>query len=341
VIALLAAADASAANDILISFKTGAIAEMVTTTLRIARLYFVFALLVGYLVEWAGKSPGAPRDYAGCTWRSFIVLFLLAFYTQVFGSVVNLSNAITQQVTPPTVGERLYTDFKTQLKSTYGRMMDAQDRATQASNPEVAAKALDEADKASVDLIGKVTGGLLMDSLVGLFAAVGLVVHWLIARLAILLMTLFYVLGPLALVFSIPAVSDIGTKWFSEFLSFCAWPIISGLLLRITVALGSHLIFGTGAGVIETLASSLLMTASAIATPVLCSKLVGGSVKSAASHGVDAARNFASSSFDYGKRGLTLAKSLTGKGEAAEGAASVVRGTSSATSSAATNDPGD
>src|SRR5438874_1394510 len=203
---------------------------MVTTTLRIARLYFVFAMLVGYLVEWVGKSPAAPRDYAGCTWRSLIVLFLLAFYTQVFGSLVNLSNAITQQLTPPAVGERLYTDFKRQLKSTYG---------------------------------------------------------------------------------------------------------------RITVALGSHLIFGTGAGVIETLASSLLMTASAIATPVLCSKLVGGSVKSAASHGVDAARNFASSSFDYGKRGLTLAKSLTGKGGAADGAASVVRGSSSATSSAATNDPGD
>ena len=229
-IPLLAATDPSVANDVLISFKTGAIAEMVTTTLRIARLYFVFALLIGYLVEWTGKSPDAPRDYAGCTWRSFIVLFLLAFYTQVFGSLVNLS---------------------------------------------------------------------------------------------------------------IPAVSDVGTKWFSEFLSFCAWPIISGLLLRITVALGSHLIFGTGAGVIETLASSLLMTASAIATPVLCSKLVGGSVKSAASHGVDAARNFASSSFDYGKRGLTLAKSLTGKGGAAEGAASVVRGGSSSTSSAPSNSPGD
>src|SRR5207237_2559442 len=125
--------------------------------------------------------------------------------------------------------------------------------ATPALTPAVAAQALDESNNASVDLIGKVTGGLLMDSLVGLFAAVGLVVHWLVARLAILLMTLFYVLGPLALVFSIPAVSDIGTKWFSEFLSFCAWPVISGLLLRITVALGSHLIFGTGAGVIATL----------------------------------------------------------------------------------------
>src|SRR5207302_15042 len=84
--------------------------------------------------------------------------------------------------------------------------------------------------------------------------------------LALLLIGLFYVLGPLALVFSIPSVSDIGTKWFSEFLSFCIWPIISGLLLRVTIALGSHLIFGTGAGSVETLASSLLMTASAIWT---------------------------------------------------------------------------
>ena len=37
--------------------------------------------------------------------------------------------------TPPTVGERLYTDFKTQLKSTYGRMIDAQDRAARLRPP--------------------------------------------------------------------------------------------------------------------------------------------------------------------------------------------------------------
>jgi len=336
---LLALADGAGANDVLISFKTGAIAEMVTTTLQIARRYFVFAMLAGYVVEWVGKSPDAPRDYAGCTWRSFIVLFLLVFYTQVFGSLINLSNAITQQVTPPTVGERLYTDFKTQLKSTYARIESAQDRAANAPDAEIAARALAEADSASQDLVGKVTGGLLMDSLVGLFAAVGLVVHWLIARLAVLLMTLFYVVGPLALVFSVPNVSDTGTKWFSEFLSFCAWPIISGLLLRITVALGSHLIFGTGPGVIETLASSLLMTASAIATPVLCSKLVGGSVKSAASQGLDTARNLAASTVDYGKRGLALAKGLGASG-AAEGAASGMRGATSSTPSTPTNTPG-
>src|SRR5205823_258213 len=118
-------------------------------------------------------------------------------------------------------------------------------------------------------------------------------------------------LGPLALVFSIPTVSGTGTKWFSEFVAFCAWPIISGLLLRITVALGSHLIFGTAPGVIETLASSLLMTASAIATPVLCSKLVGGSVKNAASHGLESARSLASSGGNLGKLAVQLASKLS------------------------------
>lgn len=318
---LLAAASANT-NDLLASFRTGAIAEMVGTTLHLARLYFVFAALLGYLLEWVGKSPSAPKDYAGCTWRSFIVLFLLAFYTQVFGSVVNLSNALAQQVTPPSVGERLYTDFKTQLKASYRRMNEAQDRAARASNPAAAAQALQEEQSASQSIVRTLTGGILMDSLVALLAAIGLVVHWLVGRLALLLIGLFYVLGPLALVFSIPAVSDIGARWFSEFLSFCAWPIISGLLLRITVALGSHLIFGTGAGTVETLASSLLMTTSAIATPVLCSKLVGGSVKSAASHGLDTARSFASSGLDYGKRGLTSAKSVTKRNDRAGGAQS-------------------
>ena len=304
-------ADAATPDDVLISFKTGPIAEMVGTTLHLARLYFVFAMLIGFVLEWAGKGPGAARDYANCAWRSFLVLFLLVFYTQVFGSVINLSSTVTRQVTPAAVGERLYADFKAQLKSSYARASSAQDRADETSNPEDAQKAQDEADSASLDLIGKLTGGLLMDSLVSLFAAIGLVVHWLVSRLAILLMTLFYVLGPLALVFSVPTVSGTGTKWFSEFVSFCAWPIISGLLLRITVALSSHFIFGTGPGILATLASSLLMTASAVATPVLCTKLVGGSVRSAAAHGLDSARSFAASTVAYGKGGFGLAKKLT------------------------------
>lgn len=142
---------------------------------------------------------------------------------------------------------------------------------------------------------------------VALLAAIGLVVHWLVSRLAILLISLFYVLGPLALVFSIPNVSDTGTKWFSEFLAFCTWPIISGLLLRITVALGSHLIFGTGPGAIATLATALLMTASAIATPTLANRLVGGGVKSAASQGLETARLFTSSGVELARRGISFA----------------------------------
>src|SRR3954464_7250042 len=294
-------------SSLLVSFKTGAIAEMVATTLHLARTYFVFALIVGYLVEWAGKSPTADRDYAGCTWRAFIVLFLLAFYTDVFGSVINLSTAITRQVTPTSVAERLYGDYKTQLKATYARMNDAQARAQLTPNGDAAKKADAEAQQASLNFIGTITGGLLMDSLVSLLAAIGLVVHWLISRLAILLMTLFYVIGPLALVFSIPSVSDAGTKWFSEFLAFCTWPIISGLLLRITVALGSHLIFGTGPGAIATLATALLMTASAIATPTLANRLVGGGVKSAASQGLETARLFTSSGVDLARRGISFA----------------------------------
>jgi hypothetical protein len=316
-------------SNVLVSFKTGAIAEMVALTLHLARTYFVFALIVGYVLEWAGRSPTADRDYAGCTWRAFIVLFLLVFYTDVFGSVINLSNAITQQVTPPSVAERLYDDYKTQLKATYARMNDTQARALLTPSGDAAKTADAEAQAASVDFVNTITGGLLMDSLVSLLAAIGLVVHWLVSRLALLLIALFYVIGPLALVFSIPSFSGTGTRWFSEFVAFCAWPIISGLLLRISVALGSHLIFGTAPGAIETLASSLLTTVSAIATPVLCSKIVGGGAKSAASHGLESARALASSGVDLGKRGLQLAKGSKGgsatDGETGGGASSARR----------------
>ena len=310
----------------LVDLKTGAAATMADSTLGIARKYFVVAMMIGFLLEAFGKSPTATRDYAACTWRAVLVLILLTFYTTIFGSVVNLTSDLAAQVTPPSVLEKLTTDYRGRLKTLYARSPEQQAASTVKN---------EEPTLPSGDLAWKVTGGLVFDSIVMLLATLGLAITWLVTALAALFVTLFYILGPLALVFAVPRISETGTRWFAEFVSFCSWPIISGLLLQITVSLGTHLIYGTGSGPLTTIASALLMTASAIATPILAHRLIGGSVKTAASHGAQSAASFAQKGAAAYKRAFGGARAAAGDPTAAAGAAASV-----AARTAPSNTPG-
>jgi len=311
-----------------VDLKSGAAASMATASLGAARKYFVVAIMIGYLLEAFGKAPTDARDYAACTWRWVVLLFLLTFYTTIFGSVVNLTSDLAAQVTPPSVIEKLVTDQRARLKGLYVRK-EAEEPAAPAVAPG------QERVQTSTDLTWKLTGGLLFDSLVTLIAALGLVINWVVTVFAALLVTLFYILGPLALVCAVPRNSDTGTRWFAEFVTFCSWPIISGLLLQITVSFGSHLVFGTGAGPLATVASALLMTVSAIATPVLASRLVGGSVKSAAAHGAQTAAAIAQKGTALSRRALAAVRAASGDPTAAAGVARAV-----APSASPSNSPG-
>ncbi len=300
-----------------VDLKTGAAATMVATTLSVSRKYFVFAVLIGLLLEAFGKSPTDVRDYAACTWRAIVVLILLAFYPTIFGSVVNLTSDLAAQVTPPSTVEKLGSDYRARLKMVYAPTQQPDASPTKANTPTLPTS----------ELAWRIPGGLLFDSVVMLLATLGLAITWLMTALAGLLITLFYILGPLALVFAVPRISDTGTRWFAEFVTFCAWPILSGLLLQITVSLGSHLVYGTGSGPITTIASALLMTASAIATPVLANRLVGGSIKSAAGHGAQTAASLAQKGWALSKRAFMAARAATGDptAVAATAASAVVR----------------
>ena len=268
-----------------VDLSTGAAATMTAATLSVARKYFVFAALLGFLLEAFGKAPTQVRDYGACTWRAVIVLMLLIFYPTIIGSVVNLAGDLAAQVTPPSTVEQLGAQYRERLKTLFGP-------AAAPATP--APPSGSQAPQTPSSPFWRITGGLFFDSIVMLLATVGLAITWLMTALAGLLITLFYILGPLALVFAVPRISETGTRWFAELLTFCSWPILSGLLLQITVSLGSTLFYGTGSGPLATVAGALLMTASAIATPVLASRLVGGSVKSAAAHGAQTAASIAS-----------------------------------------------
>lgn len=282
---LIAAVGGDALQTLWISFKSGAIDDLLHVTLRIARQYVMLLVLVGYLVEYLSTSPTQAKDFAGCTWRTVIVICLLATYQTVFGTLINLSSQIAHDVLPP--DQHMYM-----TESLRRLMQAATDPASTAAAATAGALAPDSAAPPTTLL--SATGGLFVDGFVKIFGIVALLAHWCIQRLAVLLIALFYVLGPLALVFSIPRVSDTGTRWFSEFVTLCSWPIISALLLRVTVGIGQN-VFATGGATntVNTIALSLLSACTAIATPVLGGKFVGGSIKHAASEGFATARNLA------------------------------------------------
>ena len=291
-----------------VDLTTGATASMAAVTLSIARRYFILAVLLGFLLEAFGPSPTGKRDLGSCTWRAIVVLILLTFYPSIFGSVVNLASDVAAQVTPPSIYEQLGQQYRDSLKTSFARPT---------TTPATTSGSATSAVPAPTDFAWRVTGGLLFDGIVTLLATIGLAVTWLITVLAGMLVTLFYIIGPLALAFAVPRMSDTGTRWFTELITLCSWPIFSGLLLQITVSLGNHLIFGTGAGPLATVSSALLMTACAIATPVLASRLVGGSVKSAAAHGAQTASSFAQKGAALYQRTFATARAAAGDPTAA------------------------
>lgn len=294
-----------------IDWRSGPIAEMVSTTLSVARNWFVFAFLGGLLLEYIGRAPGAGRDLAGYAWRTFIVLFLLVYYRDVFGSTINFAYRLTEDVAPKSVVGQLMKDRVASLAGAVGKFSSSAQPDTTGQSPPDSSGTTQQASTLTLGgLVWKFTGGMAFETGVSLLSAIGMVIHWVMSRLALILIAVFYILGPLALVFSLPSVSDTGTRWFSEFVGFLTWPIISGILLRVSVALSSHLMYGTDSGLLATLATAVITTASALACPLLASRLIAGSVKTAASHGIDTAKNLSRSAMDAGRKGAQLYKGL-------------------------------
>ena len=170
--------------------------------------------------------------------------------------------------------------------------------ATASASPTTAQTATSIASAATSSLLGD----MVFKALIGLVTVIGLIANRIIMWLAGVLIALCYVLGPLALVFSIPRVSSVGTKWFEHFVSICTWPIISGVLVCLVSALGLQ-ISGDATQSLNSLAISLVLLCTAIATPLLAGKFVGGGVHQAISHGMQTATGFAASAGLTGNRG--------------------------------------
>lgn len=243
---------------------TAAVRELAGQTRGIAFSYFFFAFVLALVLEMFSTSPTAPRDYAGVVWRAVLVLFLLTFYPRLFPPLFGAAHALADSLAP--------TDAWSQLSTQARAAFDQHMAANAAEDTSLTARALTYATRLGLGALDIGTAGLLTS-----FILVCQTIHWVMATLATLLQGLFYILGPLALVASLPRASAIGSRWFTNLLTLAAWPVISGLLARITLAIGMQTFITTG--LFGALAAALLMAALALATPVIASAIVGGSIK--------------------------------------------------------------
>ena len=306
----------------MLDLTNGATSDMLDKTLNIARDFWLLCFVIALLWEAFGSSPTARKDYGAVFYRSIMILFLLIAYRPIFGTVINATQEIAARVTPPDAHEQ----FARQLDLAMAAR-DAQDAPPPPSATTAAGGHVDPQLNTPLQRWHQsMWGGWLFNGAVGLMLLLGASVHWVLRMFAAILCALFYVVGPLALVFSLPRISGVGSKWFGHFVTVASWPIFSGLLLAITLQLGVKGLLGQEA--FGALAASLVMLLTAIATPVLAGKLVGGS-PSVVGHGSAMAMRAISGGMGFAQH---LAGGNTAAGAASTPAGSAARGTISSSS---------
>ncbi len=255
------------AGNIAFDLTRGPAAQLLGTTSGLAWSLLGFFFLLALLQEAFGTSPVGARDYAGCVWRAIVALVVLRFYGVLVGSVFNLTQGIAERLTP----ELATLKFGAAAKLAFVERMS--DVAVTSGAAQGSTSAPGMGFKESV---AAAVGGQIFDAIVHVLMLGAELSHWVVARTGTLSAVTLYILGPLAVVASIPRGSGVGGAWFRTFLTFACWPILSGLLLQLTLSVGldgselKDLSNTTGA-----LAISLVLAGSAVMVPKLASLLIG------------------------------------------------------------------
>jgi hypothetical protein len=194
-----------------------------------------------------------------------MVLLLLKFYAPIFGSVILTTDTIAEQFKPMEANE--------QLSAQTAQYFTA---AQQLPLPMPDANAARGAEPSWI-------GTKIYESSIHLIITLGQAVFWALGIIARIALLLFYVIGPLALVASLPRGSHVGTRWFGQYIGVACWPILSAIIVRIVLAIGLSGLYAPSA--LGHVCVALALGLCALAVPVVSNALVGGNVTTAAQHG--------------------------------------------------------
>ena len=247
-----------------LDLRSGAVGDLTARTLAIGHGLLAFLLVLGLVVQLL-RGPGQPKHYLAVVWRTLLVLGLLQAYTFLAGSLVKQCASLSQSLANSDAGAPL-EEYRSAVT---GRL---------------AAAASDESSGGATSNTappqeGKPTGlgGVLFDVIIGLIVLLASAVHWVFTELSRILISFFYVIGPMALAFYVPGLDAPG-RWLRSLVTVSCWPVVSSLLLNLSTAVVTNTgLATTGAGAnFGAVASSLLLCVLAFATPKIASALVGG-----------------------------------------------------------------
>ncbi len=250
---LVANAADGGSQDLIIDFQSsGVMKDLLGKTTAVAKSFLFLSTFAAFVLEAFGVSPAEKRDYGAVTWRLVVVLFLLWNYQMVFGSVVSLMDRIDREVAPASTWQA----FKVEVASMQRALED------------LAADGQQGAGSATTDVGVSQPSFVVSWAYEALIACVELVaegVVFLVRWMSRILTATLFIIGPLALVASIPRASRTGTRWFQRFVTIASWPVFASVMLSVMVTLAAqgtvrHTYF-------ECLVAALVMLVTSLSTP--------------------------------------------------------------------------
>ncbi|MCY1023950.1 hypothetical protein [Pyxidicoccus sp. MSG2] len=291
--------------------RNAAVAALLEKTTAIAWSWLATAIILGLIVAFLKSGPTPTWNLAGFAWRAMLCFALLANYPTVFGTVIKTSRSIRDAVG----ADEAQAQYQASMRSMIERM--------RAANAAVAKEVLTGDASAAAPgwvaekLAGATAeiGGAIFNALLSLVMLLGLLAHWVLGQLASILISLFYILGPLALMLAIPSGGGIALRWFGKFATYCTWPIISAILVALVGQMitssidsvatappsSSGAVAANSAAVLQALkgvATALVLVATAVSTPAIAGALVTVGAGNFAGH---AAANAAGTAGDVGR----------------------------------------
>src|SRR5438067_2051612 len=258
-----------------LDLSQGPINDLSSQVIGIAFKMFIVFALIALILEAFGASPRERRDYGAIAWRAFVVLLLLKFYAPVFGTVINTTQAIADEFKAMEANEEL----STQTAQYFANLQRVSDQNAGAASGTAADQSW--------------LGTKLYESTIHLIITLGQAVFWGLGILSRIALLLFYVIGPLALVASLPGSSHVGTRWFGQYVGVACWPILSALIVRIVLAVGVSGMYAASA--FGHVCVAVALGLCALAVPLIASLLVGGSVTTATQYGFKIAQGHVAS----------------------------------------------
>ncbi len=283
-----ASGGSASTKELALDFTQGPLGTLFRKIMSLAKSFLFLAIFLGLFVEAFGRAPGMPREYGAVVWRLVIVLFLLANYQHVFGTVINLTRYIADKVEPEKNALLAYQSESEKFRAAMQKNLAGAQSATNAAGAQASYGAAFGVPEAPNE---KSSGfaGFMYDTLINFFILIAQAVVFVVLWLSKILSAMFFLLGPLALVAAIPGPSHTGGLWFKHFVTVSCWPIFTGLLLSIVVNLGAQ-----GAGgetYLASIVSAGVMAFTALSAPLLANHIIGGALANLASTGLSSAKN--------------------------------------------------